>query len=279
MPTTSADLTGRFSMIRISAHHRLRRVGLCYVETINYPATPDAVNNFYMMNLAYDPTPWQGGQVVTAIQAALVICPVTPADADDDGIPDPVDNCPNIYNPGQEDGDGDGIGDVCDNCPTINNPGQADTDLDGKGDACDNCDSQKEILTNGDFEGGFAADGTGDVIPNGWTKVRDVFRRSRRDLDYLPGQRQRPAFARNLSSRLAAISNGGTSGDWTACEQTLNYDVSACSCVTMTIDVKVLGHNLGGSGSTRNRIRVPGDSRCLLHRCHRHSEILAIWLV
>jgi hypothetical protein len=35
-------------------------------------------------------------------------------DQDNDGIDDNIDNCPNKYNPNQEDSDGDGIGDVCD---------------------------------------------------------------------------------------------------------------------------------------------------------------------
>jgi len=61
-------------------------------------------------------------------------------DADDDGVPDDEDNCPDDYNPGQEDGDEDGVGDVCDNCPDDYNPGQEDTDGDGVGDACDYCD-------------------------------------------------------------------------------------------------------------------------------------------
>jgi len=41
---------------------------------------------------------------------------VLPGDLDADGVPDDQDNCPNKYNPNQEDFDGDGIGDVCDFC-------------------------------------------------------------------------------------------------------------------------------------------------------------------
>ncbi len=37
-----------------------------------------------------------------------------PKDADMDGVPDPLDNCPVTFNPNQSDIDGDGIGDVCD---------------------------------------------------------------------------------------------------------------------------------------------------------------------
>ena len=38
-------------------------------------------------------------------------------DKDKDGIEDEKDNCPDIYNPGQEDSDGDGDGDTCDGTP------------------------------------------------------------------------------------------------------------------------------------------------------------------
>lgn len=48
-------------------------------------------------------------------------------DSDNDGIPDDVDNCPNISNPDQANFDGDSQGDVCDN----------DDDNDGSPDAVD----------------------------------------------------------------------------------------------------------------------------------------------
>jgi hypothetical protein len=57
-------------------------------------------------------------------------------DADGDGLPGSQDNCPSVYNPGQEDWDRDGIGDSCDNCIEVYNPDQADSDDDGIGDVC-----------------------------------------------------------------------------------------------------------------------------------------------
>ncbi len=44
------------------------------------------------------------------------------ADADGDGIPDAVDNCPAVANPDQADTDGDGTGDACDPCPINADP-------------------------------------------------------------------------------------------------------------------------------------------------------------
>ncbi len=46
-----------------------------------------------------------------------------PDDADNDGIPIGMDNCPNIANPNQEDNDSDGIGNLCDDCPDFANSG------------------------------------------------------------------------------------------------------------------------------------------------------------
>jgi hypothetical protein len=56
---------------------------------------------------------------------------------DRDGILDPADNCPTVFNPDQKDTDGDKIGDACDNCPSVANPDQKDSNKNGIGDACE----------------------------------------------------------------------------------------------------------------------------------------------
>jgi gliding motility-associated-like protein len=81
---------------------------------------------------------------------SLDICGFEQDDSDGDGVPDGVDNCPDLANTDQADLDEDGIGDVCDddidgdgivnaedNCPEVANPGQEDIDGDGIGDVCD----------------------------------------------------------------------------------------------------------------------------------------------
>jgi len=77
------------------------------------------------------------------------------------------DNCPDVYNPGQENADGDAVGDSCDtctdtdgdgygnpgfpentcevdNCPYVLNPDQEDSDSDLIGDSCDACPDHPE---------------------------------------------------------------------------------------------------------------------------------------
>ena len=121
-------------------------------------------------------------------------------DLDGDTIPDKLDNCPDVYNPTQDDSDGDYIGDACaedadsdgdtivdsqDNCSGLYNPDQKDSDGDGVGDACTGTVS--------------IADMDGDTIPD--------------RTDNCP----------RLSNPDQADSNGNGIGD--ACEPSVDRDV------------------------------------------------------
>lgn len=113
--------------------------------------------------------------------------------------------------------------------------------------------AQTNIVTNGDFEGGFTPDGTGDLIPNGWTKFETS-----------PGENSTLNQAGDNGPTLPGSwsldwvrTGGGSSGDYTTCEQILNYDVTNCLSLTLTIDVKAFSHNLGGSGWTVHEFEYP----------------------
>jgi len=56
----------------------------------------------------------------------------------------------NVFTIRQPDADDDGVGDICDNCPDDANFDQADADGDGVGDACDLCDGDDPL---GDTDG------------------------------------------------------------------------------------------------------------------------------
>lgn len=82
-------------------------------------------------------------------------------DDDGDGVPNVLDNCPNVYNPDQANHDGDSLGDACDNCIYVSNPSQTDSDGDGVGDACDNCP-----LVYNPSQADSDGDGVGDACDN-----------------------------------------------------------------------------------------------------------------
>jgi len=103
------------------------------------------------------------------------------SDLDGFGDPDvpenecPDDNCPDIFNPGQEDVDLDLVGDLCDNCPSTYNLNQDDTDNDGTGDSCDVCtDTDGDGFGNPGFPANTCPD---DICP-------DIYNPSQEDADF-----------------------------------------------------------------------------------------------
>lgn len=122
---------------------------------------------------------------------------LTTSDVEADGIRNLSDNCPNVFNPDQDDTDGDLLGNFCDNCQEDANRDQADNDEDGIGDVCDTdddqdgvpdrdgdgtddpcdtdvtdaCDDNCRLVANGDFDAGTPQadtddDGVGDACDN-----------------------------------------------------------------------------------------------------------------
>ena len=80
-----------------------------------------------------------------------VLC--NPPDVDEDGIDNNIDNCPEAYNPYQEDFDDDGIGDECDDCYNM----LGDINDDGLLDIIDIVNLVNIVLTGGINSSEFSA--------------------------------------------------------------------------------------------------------------------------
>ena len=80
-------------------------------------SAPHSVVLDHNMEVVYSEAGFNQEEILSVIDLALENILV---DTDEDGLNDQEDNCPQIYNPNQEDIDVDGIGDSCDNCDNLN---------------------------------------------------------------------------------------------------------------------------------------------------------------
>ncbi len=137
---------------------------------------PDGDDVVCTDNCPDDSNPGQEDADEDGVGDACDPCPEV-GDSDGDGADDCVDGCPDDpdktepgtcgCNVAEADSDGDGILDCVDNCPDIKNASQEDSDEDGVGDACAGgecpaCDSCCPEVCNGDLDG------------NGWFSPNDV---------------------------------------------------------------------------------------------------------
>jgi len=108
-------------------------------------------------------------------------------DTDGDLLPDPLDNCTDVVNPGQIDTDGDGVGDLCDNCPLVSNSDQGDGDGDGAGNACDCHPGHPLQLAPGPVDNVMVDRTTPDSVSLAWDTTRgaDWYRVTTGDLSDL----------------------------------------------------------------------------------------------
>jgi hypothetical protein len=78
----------------------------------------EACTGDYITEIA-GPPPYGSGCSTGTFMPAFLVGTVGMSDLDGDGIADNLDNCPTVYNPGQEDDQNDGKGNVCRNAPIV----------------------------------------------------------------------------------------------------------------------------------------------------------------
>lgn len=106
--------------------------GWISLASVPEPGTPVEISYSYSGDL--------DASVATSaifIYENLIYVPWEDRDPDGDEIINSLDNCPDHYNPLQEDMDADNVGDSCDNCMEYYNPEQEDLNENGIGDICE----------------------------------------------------------------------------------------------------------------------------------------------
>ena len=103
--------------LKEGAVYVFRRFGSTWTEVLKLTASDAAQENFFGYPVAISEEFFaigaRGDDDVGAEAGAVYVFNIA-GDTDGDGIPDNIDNCPTVFNPGQFDTDGDGIGNVCD---------------------------------------------------------------------------------------------------------------------------------------------------------------------
>jgi hypothetical protein len=130
---TGCSFWNQTNLAEVATHEIGHTIGLAH--STDSSATMYAFAHFDGRGASLKPDDAAG---VTFIYPAGAVNPTpqptaTPAapDADGDGVPDGIDNCAAVPNPGQADVDEDGIGDACDNCVAIANPAQSPSEVCG----------------------------------------------------------------------------------------------------------------------------------------------------
>jgi cysteine-rich repeat protein len=130
--------------------------------TQSWALDPEANFGFLLRQETTSMTSFRSSEWVLNDRPILNVCFQCPAGGNEDGdnYCDDVDNCPDVFNPEQEDSNGDGIGDACEQVcgDGIVQPGEACDD--GNLVAGDGCDAtcQQEVCGNGVLQAGEACD-------------------------------------------------------------------------------------------------------------------------
>jgi hypothetical protein len=129
------------------------------------------------------------------------------------------------------------------------------------------------LVQNGDFEGAWTPDGTGDVIPLGWTKDES---RDPPETSTILDVADNPPWTLGTTSALWSRPAGGGNGDHTILWQPLSIFGADFSRLTLSLDVKVLAHNLEAGGSVAPAFEWPVRIE-ILYRLASDPATIQLW--